>query len=124
MSGRKNNLKKYQAITSASMAADVTSGVTNVQFLDALGIQFNFTGSPTGTFQVQVSADYAQDDNGNVQVAGNWVDMDLSPVPVASGSAGSVYIDIRSTSAPWIRLHYTRTSGTGTLNAFITAKAI
>lgn len=124
MSGRKNTLRKYQTITNGSMAGSLTSTVTNIQFLDAIGVQFNFTGTPTGSFQVQVSADYAQDDNGNVQVAGNWVNMTLSPAPVASGSADSIYIDIRSTSAPWMRLVYTRSSGSGTLNAFITAKAI
>lgn len=124
MSGRKNNLKKYAIISGASMGANVTSAVTNIEHLDNIGIQFNFSGTPTGTFQVQVSADYAQDMNGNVQNAGNWVPLALPSNPVASGSAGVVYIDMTQLSAPWIRAVYTKTSGTGTLDAFIVGKMI
>lgn len=122
---RKNNIVKYQIITSGDMStASLTSAVTNVQFLDNIGIQLNFTGTPTGSFAVQVSADYAQDDYGNVTNTGNWVSLALSPAPSASGAADTAYVDIIQTSAPWIRTVYTRVSGTGTLNAFITAKMI
>lgn len=122
---RKNNLVKYQTITAGDMStASLTSAITNIQFLDNIGIQLNFTGAPEGIFDVQVSADYAQDEFGNVTNVGNWIDLVLNPVPSASGSADSVYIDIIQTSAPWIRVVYTRDTGTGTLNAFITAKMI
>lgn len=106
------------------MSGNITSGVTSIQFLDNIGVQFNFTGTPTGTFQVQVSADYAQDELGNVQNPGNWVPITLTPAPVAAGSSGSVYIDLNELSAPWMRLAYVFTSGTGSLNAFITAKML
>lgn len=122
---RKNNLLKFQTVTNGSMAAaSITSAVTNIQFMDNIGIQFNFTGTPTGTFQVQVSADYAQDEFGNVTNAGNWIPIVLNPAPVASGAAAQIYIDINQLSAPWIREVYTKTSGTGTLQAFITGKMI
>lgn len=106
------------------MGANVTSAVTNIQFLDNIGVQFNFTGTPTGTFSVEISADYEQDTNGNVTNAGNWVSLVLSPIPAAAGAADSIYIDITQISAPWVRAKYTRTSGTGTLNGFITAKQV
>lgn len=122
---RKNNLLKFQTITAGNMAsATLTSAVTNIQWLDNIGYQFNFSGSPVGTFAIQVSADYAQDDSGNVTNAGNWIAVSLPTPAVASGSAGSLYIDLNQLSAPWIRAVYTKTSGTGTLNAFITAKQI
>lgn len=122
---RKNNLLKYQNITSGNMAlVSITSAVTNIQFLDNIGLQFNFTGTPTGSFQVQVSADYAQDDLGNVQNAGNWIPITLPSSPAASGAAGNIYIDLNQLSAPWLRVVYTKVSGTGTLNAFITAKML
>jgi hypothetical protein len=122
--GRKNTLKKYQLITSGDMSADVTSSVTNIQYLDNIGIQLNFTGTPIGVFRVQVSADYDQTAEGQVLNAGNWINMALTPTPTASGSADQIYIDILPTSAPWIRVFYDSTSGAGTLNGFITAKMI
>ncbi len=131
---RKNHLTKFQSITSGDMSqATLTSTVTNLQFLDNAGYQFNFTGSPVGTLAVQVSADYAQDELGNVTNAGNWVPLTITywngtafitstSVPTSVGSP--VYLDLALLSASWIRSVYTKISGTGTLNAFITAKSL
>lgn len=131
---RKNNLLKFQTITAGDMsAASITSAVTNIQFLDNIGLQLNFSGSPVGLFQVQISADYAQDNEGNVQDPGNWVPMVLTylvgstfvsatTVPTSSGSP--IALDLNQLSFPWIRVVYTKTSGTGTLNAFITCKMV
>lgn len=125
MAGRKNNLQVFQNITSGDMSqASITSSVTNIQYLDNIGIQLNFTGVPVGTFAVQVSADYLQDDYGNVQNAGNWIPLTLSPSPAASGAAAQIYLDLNQLSAPWIRVVYTKTSGTGTLNGYITGKML
>lgn len=106
---RKNNLRVFQSITSGNMAATITSSVTDIQFIDNIGIQLNFTGNPTGTFAVQVSADYARDFGGTVTNAGNWVPISLSPAPSAAGSADQIYLDINQLSAPWIRVVYTPT---------------
>jgi hypothetical protein len=122
---RKNTLLNFQTITNGDMSlSSLTSAVTNIQRADNIGLQFNFTGSPVGTFQVQVSIDYAQDMEGNVTNPGNWIPVQLQSSPVASGSAGQIYIDLTQLSAPWIRTVYTKTSGTGTLNAFISTKMI
>lgn len=106
------------------MSGNITGPVTSTQFLDNIGFQFNFTGSPTGTFQVQVSADHSQDLEGNVTVAGNWTSIPFTPGPAATGSGETIYIDVNQISAPYMRITYTFTSGTGTLNAFITAKML
>lgn len=107
------------------MASTITSSVTNINYLDNIGIQLNNSGSPSGAFAVQISADYAQDEFGNVQNAGNWTALTLSPAPtVSAGSPSTIYIDMNQLSAPWIRVVYTPSGGSGTLNAFITAKAI
>lgn len=125
MSGRKNTLPKYQIITSGDMSqATVTSAVTNIEYMDNIGIQLNWTGTAVGTFAVQVSIDHAQDQNGNVSVAGNWIALTLSPSPAAAGASNQIYIDITQTSAPWIRVVYTKGSSTGTLNAFISGKML
>jgi len=111
----------------------LTSSVTNIQFLDDVGYQFVWTGSPVGTIAVQVSADYAQDFSGNVTNSGNWTPITLSylsggsfvnsqSIPTSVGSP--VYLDLALLSAPWIRAVYTNSSGTGTLTATITAKEV
>lgn len=131
--GRKNNLKQFQSIINESMVSNIISPITDLQFLDNIGIQLDFSGAPVGNFQVQVSADYSQDLNGNVQEVGSWVPLILtyfngvsftsSPnVPTSVGSP--IYLDLNQLSAPFIRVAYYATSGSGTLNAYITAKMI
>lgn len=134
MSGRKSNLQKFQCITSGDMSqASITSTITSIEFLDDIGYQFNWTSSPVGTIAIQVSIDHAQDAQGNVTVAGNWTPLTFTywngaafvtatSIPTSVGSP--VYIDLALLSAPWIRAVYTKGSGSGTLNAFITGKMV
>jgi hypothetical protein len=126
MSGRKNNLRKYKMISAASMGANITSAVTNIQFCDNVSIQLVWSGggTPVGTVAVQVSLDYAQDTLGNVTNSGTWSDLPLNPTPAVSGNSGSIYLDLNQLSAPWIRTVYTRTSGSGTMNGYISSKMI
>lgn len=131
---KKSNLPVFQTVTAGDMStASITSAVTNIQILDDIGVQLNWTGSPVGNFRVQISADHAQDINGNVTVAGNWTPLTLTywdgaawatsvDIPTSLGSP--IYFDMALLSAPWIRVLYTKTSGTGTLSAFITAKVL
>lgn len=129
----KKILPPYQVITAGSMAGNLTGTVTNINNLDNVGLQLNWTGSPTGTFSVQVSADYSQDTNGNVLAAGNWISMVLTywngvafvtttTIPTTVGSP--IFLDLDLLSAPWIRVIYTFGSGSGTLNAYVTAKGL
>lgn len=111
-------------ITSASMGASVTSAVTFKHQIPAVNYSFQWTGSPTGTFTVQISNDYAQYPDGSVKTAGNWVTLPLTPSnPTASGSGDIASVDV-VTSANSIRLVYTRSSGSGTLNAIITGAVL
>lgn len=121
MSGRKNNLRLYQNIVNGNMAlSSIISDITDIQFLDNIAIQLNFTGAPVGVAAVQVSIDHAQDFNGNVSTAGNWV-----TIASSSMSGGSpILFDLNQVSATYIRVVYTRTSGSGTLQSFISAKMI
>lgn len=120
----KRILPAFKLLSAGSMAGNLTSTPLDIKNLDDIGIQLNFAGSPTGTFQVQVSADYQASDAGNVTNAGNWINLTLSPAPVASGSAGNVYIDIATISSPWLRVAYTQSGGTGSLDVWATGKAI
>ena len=91
---------------------------------DNIGLQLNWTGAPVGTFGAQVSNDHAQDAQGNVTVAGNWISLPLNPMIAASGSPDSAYIDLNQLGAAYVRVTYTATSGTGTVDCFVTEKAV
>lgn len=126
MSGRKFSLIQFNVANSISMSSGVTyiSSVTNVQFLDNLGIQFNYSGNPTANFFVQASADYLQDQQGVVINAGNWRAITLNPAPAATGSADTIYCDINQTSTPWIRSLFTCSTGAGACQIWVTAKQV
>lgn len=120
----KGILPVYQLLTAASMTTTVTSAATSIKYTDDCAIQLNFTGAPVGTFQVQGSLDYTENSNHQPVNAGNWIPLTLSPVPVAAGSSGQILLDLYGLSFPWIRVVYIPTSGTGSLDAFISAKSI
>lgn len=128
MSGRKSNLQTFKILSSVSMSSTVTSSATNILFLDNVGIQHNWSGSPVGTFTVEVSADFNQDDQGRLVNAGNWITLtqpDGTPfVIVAAGVTGQGYFDITQTSSPWMRSVFTASSGSGFLSTFVTAKMV
>lgn len=120
-----NLLFPKQIITSGNMAsASITSSVVEIRNQDNVGIQLSWTGVPVGTFAVQISINHAEDAQGNVTVAGDWVSLPLSPTIAAAGSADSAIIDLNQMSAAYVRVVYTKGSGTGTLNAYITAKGV
>lgn len=128
MSSR-NVLKPWRVINAVSMGASITSTPTNIQNLSDIAIQLNFTGTPTGTFAIQGSNDFdATNMGGSLPGAtvntGNWVPLDLSSTPTASGAADVILINMNGLSFPWIRIVYTRTSGTGTLNAYLGGKFV
>ena len=123
--GRKSVLKKFPIIINGDMSlSSITSSVTTIDLLDDIAIQLNFSGAPIGTFQVQVSSDYAQDTFGNVTNPGNWIPFPLAPAPIASGSAALIMVYLDLVPSSYIRTVYTKTSGSGTLNAFITGKQV
>lgn len=78
--------------------------------------------SPVGAITVQVSNSYSQDAEGNVKNAGSWTTLSLSSAANVSGNTGNGFIDIDATAGFAVRLVYTRTSGTGTLNVIASGK--
>lgn len=102
----------------------LTSPAVHILNLDNVYLQLDFTGTPNGTFDVQVSGDHVEDQEGNVIVAGHWVSLVLSPAPVAAGAALDIGIDCNQLGAPWIRVVYTNTSSVGVLNGFVSGKGL
>lgn len=113
----------FSVITNGDMSGNITSKPTIIQKLSMIGYDISWTGTaPVGTMSVQVSNTYSENADGTVRNAGNWTTLTLSsPTPV-SGATGNGFIDVDATGAYAMRLVYTRTSGTGTMNATITAK--
>jgi hypothetical protein len=126
MSGRKNSLLSFKIVSAGDQSlATVTSTITSIEFLDNIGIQVNIlTGTASGSFDVQISGDH-REVNGNVTVAGNWISLGSSyTATVTSGSPANIYFDLNQLSAPYVRLLYTKSSGTGTFDAFVVGKMI
>ena len=110
--GSKRTLDYSNLIVDGDMSGNITSASTNILHTDRVGYQLVWTGTPTGDFSVEVSNDEA-----------TWVALTLSTAVAAAGSADSAFIDCE-TAAKFIRLVYTASSSTGTLQVHITAKSI
>lgn len=93
------------------MSGNLTSSTVNVPYLDNISVQFNFTGSPNGSFFVDVSLD-------NI----NWAELPISPALVTTSSPAVA--DINQTGFTYIRARFVRVSGTGTLNILLSGKSI
>lgn len=110
-----------QAVSSTTT---YTSAASNILNLDNIGIQCNFTSTPTGTLTIEVSLDHAETATGEITVAGNWITVSNSSTSISSGSPTNVYYDLNQLSAPWVRLKYINASGSGTLTAYLCGKSV
>lgn len=99
--------------------ATCTSSVVSVQGFDNIALQANYSGTPTGTFFVDVSEDY----NANTGNAGTWTTLPVT-LTAPTGSAGVSYMDVNQTGAAYIRVRYTNSGGSGTLNVYLGGKMI
>ena len=112
----------YPLVTDGNMGGSITSSPQQLTEMAMACIQAVFTGSPVGTFKLQISANYQEDSMGNVLNAGTWTDYTGSSQGISA--AGDFAWNLSTTPYPWIRLVYTRTSGSGTLNATINGKGV
>ncbi len=111
-----NQLTPVWLLHAISMGASIASNAVKLEFEDNIGIQVVWSGTPTGTFDVQVSMD---------PVNLGWQSVPFAPVPTApAGAAGTNWFEINQSPAAYVRLVYTRVSGTGTVNAQIAIKSV
>lgn len=132
MSGRKLALPSYKLISAGDMSANITSPVTNIELYDNIAFQVNIlTGSAAGTIAAQVSLDYLPSSQGTPN-SGTWITI-LSATVTAGAvitgtnilvTSGNGYLKLNQVEAPWIRLLFTNSSSTGTMDAFICGKMI
>lgn len=111
-----NQLTPVWIVRSGDMSGDVTGPAVQMSFMDNVGIQVKWTGTPTGTLDVQVSLD---------PMNLGWQSVPFSPTPTQpAGSSGTDWYEVNQSPAAYVRLIYTRMSGTGTLNAKIAIKSV
>lgn len=112
----------YAVIQNGDMSGNLVSKVTIVKMLSQISYDFVWTGTPTGTFNVQVSNSYTQNPDGTTNNPGSWDNLPLSAPTAATGSAGNGFVDIFGTGSYAMRVVYTAASGSGTLTVTINAK--
>lgn len=125
----RTTFRPMQVITSGAMTANITSAVTILGSLSRFSYEISWAGtSPVGTVAVQVSNSYSVLPTGVVNNAGTWTTVAVpsgtsTALTIAvTGNSGNLIIDPVVSAAYAVRLLYTFTSGTGTLNAYINAK--
>lgn len=98
-------------ISAADMSASFQSDVINLNQKGGFSIHAIFTGSPVGSLYIAVSIDNS-----------NWIV--LADSAQAISAAGDVFYNVNSAKYASARLHYTATSGTGSLDAFFSTKEV
>ena len=113
MSAKKSWSNGWPMLTNDPMTGNVTSVDTDVTNLDSAIIFFDWTASAvSGTLAVEVM--YNQ--------TGLWEPLSGLSALVIGGTSGADQIMLKWLPFGKIRITYTRISGSGTLNATITAK--
>lgn len=108
----------------------ISNTPSEIKHKDNIFYQLSWTGNPVGTFAVQVSADYnpGLPQTDGALNNGTWTTVpavDQSGNPgAASGSAGVLLYDLQEISAPFIRVQYTNSSGTGALTGYVFGKSL
>lgn len=115
--GRKNTVSNFAMFgtAGANMAtASTTSAVTEVQYMDNIGIVLNWTGStPIGSVLISASNDQL-----------TWVSLDFGATIDIAGNTGNHIIEITQLPFGYLRAVYTKGSGTGTLFGSLTCKQV
>ena len=129
MSAKRGILKTFAAIgntvasaanpnpakVSGDMSANIIGPSTTIDIMDQVCYQVHWTGTPTGTINIQGSVDNS-----------TWDTLDPAsftpPIINPAGSAGGQLINLALTPFPYIRLIYTAASGSGTMTCNMSAK--
>lgn len=98
--------------------ATITSEIYEIKRGYGYSVQFAWSGtSPVGTIKLQASNDLVPRES----EISNWTDITGSTVDV-TGNTGTGMLNVTSSMYSWVRAVYTKTSGTGTLNAVLQEK--
>jgi hypothetical protein len=113
--------QNVQIVTNGDLsAASVTSSVVLLENIAGYTVQCILTGSPVGVLKLQLSCDFGTDLAGTG--VANWTDLTGYTANITAASGVAFNADF--SNYRWVRLVYTRTSGTGSLNARINIKGV
>lgn len=109
---------QVQIVTNGDMSqATVVSSGIDLRHIEVGSVQAEWTGAPVGDFTIEISNDIVAVGLTNPsQFVTNWTTYTGS-TQAAGGGSGNWVWDIANIGYRWIRLKYTKTSGTGTVNA-------
>lgn len=111
---------EFQFLTNGDLSlASLTSPVADCTNMLGFSIQAVTTGSGVGVLAVEGS----NQPEVNTSFTGNIPSTSWTTIVSANVSApGSIMINVSDTFYRWVRVVYTRTSGTGTINAILMGK--
>jgi len=104
------NLFNIKIITNGDMSGNITSDEIDLSKVDGYAIQADYTGSPTGDIKIQCSV------NGST-----WADYPSSEVAIPTATSPILW-EITTAFYDKVRVIYTASSGSGTLNVQINVK--
>lgn len=102
---------KYDLASATSMGASFNSASQQLVQEVVCCIQAVFTGTPNGTFKLQISNDNT-----------NWSDYTGSDYAITT--AGNVAWNVSNIGFNYLRVVYTRSSGTGSCSITISGKGV
>lgn len=105
-------IKQEAILDLESMAASFESEAIDILYFRGYSISLIFTGSPVGTAKLQISND--------TEEPSNWVDLTDSSVSITE--AGSIVYEVTESFSSFVKVVYTRSSGSGSMSGNITAK--
>lgn len=119
-----------QIIANASMTSTVNSEGIDLNQTVLYSIQASWTGTPVGTLKLQISDDIVPVAASSTNPVGtnpagnviNWSDYTGSPSLV--NGPGNFVWNVSDVGYRWVRLVYTPSSSTGTLNATFSGKGV
>lgn len=97
-------------ISNGSMAGSLSATPVDISEFPCYSVHGIWTGSPVGTISVQGS----NDGTNFVEVASQ----------ATGGSAGQYLLNVEKAGYKFVRVQYTRTSGTGALTVYLSGKRI
>lgn len=107
----------YQILAAGDMSASLSTNGVDMLSLPFGAIELVWTGTPTGTFTVDGSIDAVTSPSGVT----NWFNTGTT-VTAPAGSASSTLVNLTTIGYRWIRVSYTRVSGSGSLAVTIFGK--
>ncbi len=116
-------LTPFSVITNGDMSGEIISAVTVIQNISGISYDISWSGTGClGDFAVQVSNTFKENPAGGASIPGNWQDLPIGADAIVDQDSGNGFINCVALANYAIRLVYTPTAGTGTLNAKICGK--